>query len=73
MIQTTSRDFGVTSVVISHDMASTFRIGDRVSMLYDGKILVTGPAQDVLRAPDAPVREFVEMAGLVVPATGAFT
>lgn len=73
MIQTTSRDFGVTSVVISHDMASTFRIGDRVSMLYDGRILVTGPAQDVLRAPDAPVREFVEMAGLVVPATGAFT
>jgi ABC-type transporter Mla maintaining outer membrane lipid asymmetry ATPase subunit MlaF len=42
-------------------------------MLYEGKILVTGPAQEVLRAPDAPVREFVEMAGLVVPATGAFT
>jgi phospholipid/cholesterol/gamma-HCH transport system ATP-binding protein len=70
MILRTSHDFGVTSVVISHDMASTFRIGDRVSMLYEGKILVTGPAQDVLRAPDAPVREFVEMAGLTVPPLG---
>lgn len=67
MILQTSRDFGVTSVVISHDMASTFRIADRVSMLYDGKILVTGTADQVLRAPDRPVREFVEMAGLTVP------
>ncbi|MBC8133171.1 MAG: ATP-binding cassette domain-containing protein [Deltaproteobacteria bacterium] len=71
MILRTSHDFGVTSVVISHDMASTFRIGDRVSMLYEGRILVTGPADDVLRAPDAPVREFVEMAGLAVPPKGA--
>ncbi|MEO5768374.1 MAG: ATP-binding cassette domain-containing protein [Polyangia bacterium] len=67
MIMQTSHDFGVTSVVISHDMASTFRIADRVSMLYDGKILVTGTAAEVLRAPDRPVREFVEMAGLTVP------
>ena len=33
MIRRTADDFGVTSVVISHDMASTFRIGDRISML----------------------------------------
>jgi phospholipid/cholesterol/gamma-HCH transport system ATP-binding protein len=52
MILRTSHDFGVTSVVISHDMASTFRIGDRVSMLYEGKILVTGTAAEVLHAPE---------------------
>jgi phospholipid/cholesterol/gamma-HCH transport system ATP-binding protein len=65
MIQQASQDFGVTSVVISHDMASTFRIGDRVSMLYDGKISVTGPAKDVMASPFPPLREFVQMAGLV--------
>jgi phospholipid/cholesterol/gamma-HCH transport system ATP-binding protein len=68
MILQTSRDFGVTSVVISHDMASTFRIGDRVSMLYDGKILVTGPAPEVIISEEPPLRAFVEMAGLRVPA-----
>jgi phospholipid/cholesterol/gamma-HCH transport system ATP-binding protein len=67
MILQTSRDFGVTSVVISHDMASTFRIGDRVSMLFDGKILVTGPAREVMGSVQPQLREFVEMAGLTVP------
>jgi phospholipid/cholesterol/gamma-HCH transport system ATP-binding protein len=36
MIRRTADQFNVTSVVISHDMASTFRIGDRISMLYSG-------------------------------------
>jgi phospholipid/cholesterol/gamma-HCH transport system ATP-binding protein len=70
MILRASRDFGVTSVVISHDMASTFRIGDRVSMLDEGKILVTGPAQDVLRSSFPQLREFVETAGLTIPTGG---
>jgi phospholipid/cholesterol/gamma-HCH transport system ATP-binding protein len=70
MILQASREFGVTSVVISHDMVSTFRIGDRVSMLYDGRILVTGPAEEVLHSREPPLREFVEMAGLSPP-TGA--
>ena len=73
MILQASKDFGVTSVVISHDMASTFRIGDRVSMLYEGRILVTGTAQEVLHSTEPPVREFVEMAGLLAPRPGAAT
>jgi phospholipid/cholesterol/gamma-HCH transport system ATP-binding protein len=64
MILRASRDFGVTSVVISHDMASTFRIADRVSMLYDGKILVTGAPADLIDAPYPPLQEFISMAGL---------
>jgi phospholipid/cholesterol/gamma-HCH transport system ATP-binding protein len=64
MILQASRDFGVTSVVISHDMASTFRIADKISMLYDGKILVTGTPAELLRSPHAPLREFIDMAGL---------
>ena len=64
MILAASRDFGVTSVVISHDMASTFRIADKLSMLYEGKILVTGTPAELLRAPFAPLQEFIQMAGL---------
>lgn len=64
MILQASRDFGVTSVVISHDMASTFRIADKISMLYDGKILVTGTPAELLQSAFAPLREFIDMAGL---------
>jgi phospholipid/cholesterol/gamma-HCH transport system ATP-binding protein len=65
MIRRTADEFGVTSVVISHDIASTFRIGDRISMLYDGKILVTGTPDEVLRSPHPELREFVETSGTV--------
>src|SRR5204863_3843096 len=50
MIKETAEQFGVTSVVISHDMASVFRIGDRISMLADGKIAESGPPEDILRS-----------------------
>jgi len=70
MIRRTADDFGVTSVVISHDMASTFRIGDRISMLHGGKIVVTGTAEEVLASPHPALREFVETSGLVAPAGG---
>jgi phospholipid/cholesterol/gamma-HCH transport system ATP-binding protein len=65
MISRTADDFGVTSVVISHDMASTFRIGDRISMLAGGKIIVSGTAQEVLASQRPELREFVETSGLV--------
>jgi phospholipid/cholesterol/gamma-HCH transport system ATP-binding protein len=67
MIRRTADDFGVTSVVISHDMASTFRIGDRISMLAGGKIIVSGTPEEVLHSQLPPLREFVEMSGLVGP------
>jgi phospholipid/cholesterol/gamma-HCH transport system ATP-binding protein len=65
MIRRTADQFGVTSVVISHDMASTFRIGDRISMLAGGRIIVSGTAAEVLASPLAPLREFIETSGLV--------
>jgi phospholipid/cholesterol/gamma-HCH transport system ATP-binding protein len=70
MIRRTADEFGVTSVVISHDMASTFRIGDRISMLYQGKIVVSGTSEEVLRSRHPALREFVETSGLVAPEGG---
>jgi phospholipid/cholesterol/gamma-HCH transport system ATP-binding protein len=71
MISRTADDFGVTSVVISHDMASTFRIGDRISMLAGGKIIVSGTAKEVLASQRPELREFVETSGLVPARQGA--
>ena len=71
MISRTADEFGVTSVVISHDMASTFRIGDRISMLAGGKIIVSGTAEEVLASQRPELREFVETSGLVPKPEGA--
>jgi phospholipid/cholesterol/gamma-HCH transport system ATP-binding protein len=65
MIRDISAETGVTSVVISHDMASTFRIANRISMLYEGKIAVSGTPDDIKRSTLPFVREFVEMSGTV--------
>jgi phospholipid/cholesterol/gamma-HCH transport system ATP-binding protein len=69
MIRRTADEFGVTSVVISHDMASTFRIGDRISMLAGGKIIVSGTPAEVIVSQQPELREFVETSGLVAPRT----
>jgi len=52
-------------VVISHDMASTFRIADRVAMLYEGLIVANGTRKEVLASPNPVLREFVETSGAV--------
>ena len=49
----------VTSVVVSHDMAGTFRVADRVAMLYDGRIIAEGAPGDFRDSGDPLVRQFV--------------
>jgi phospholipid/cholesterol/gamma-HCH transport system ATP-binding protein len=65
MIRDISQKTGVTSVVISHDMASTFRIADRISMLHEGKIIESGAPDEIRASTNEFVREFVEMSGSV--------
>ena len=53
-------ELGVTSVVITHDMKSAYRVGDRIAMLHDGRIRFVG-TPDQIRATDDPVvRAFIE-------------
>jgi phospholipid/cholesterol/gamma-HCH transport system ATP-binding protein len=65
LIKQTAEQFGVTSVVISHDMASTFRIADRIAMLYEGRIIVNASPTELLEHPHPALREFVETSGTV--------
>ena len=54
------RKLDITSVVVTHDMVSATKIADRISMLYEGRIIFTGTSE-ALRATDDPyVRQFVE-------------
>ena len=54
------RELGVTGVVITHDMASAFRISDRIAMLHDGRIRFEGTPGEVKATQDPVVRGFIE-------------
>ncbi|HEY0253190.1 MAG TPA: ABC transporter ATP-binding protein [Kofleriaceae bacterium] len=64
MILATCEQFKVTSVVISHDMASVFRIADRIAMLYNKKILEAGSAEATAASTDPYVHEFLNASGV---------
>jgi phospholipid/cholesterol/gamma-HCH transport system ATP-binding protein len=53
------KDKGITTVSITHDMHSARKIGDRVAMLYDGKLIWIGDARDVDAADNPYVDQFV--------------
>jgi len=50
----------VTSVVVTHDMRSARRVGQRIMMLHDKKIHATGTAEEIFNSPDPIVRRFIE-------------
>jgi phospholipid/cholesterol/gamma-HCH transport system ATP-binding protein len=51
---------GLTSLVISHDMAATFRIADKIAMLHEGQVILEGTAETFRETDDPRVRQFVE-------------
>jgi phospholipid/cholesterol/gamma-HCH transport system ATP-binding protein len=52
---------GVTSMVISHDIASAFRVADRLAVLYDGRIAAQGTPDEVRRSDDPYVKRFLSL------------
>jgi phospholipid/cholesterol/gamma-HCH transport system ATP-binding protein len=59
MIQETQKQFDITSIVISHDMASTFRIAHMIAMLYEGEIAAYGTPSEVRASPNPHVQHFI--------------
>jgi phospholipid/cholesterol/gamma-HCH transport system ATP-binding protein len=59
MIQNTQEQFEITSIVISHDMASTFRIAHMIAMLHQGKIAAYGSPAELLASPNEHVQRFI--------------
>lgn len=53
-------ELSVTSIVITHNLESAYRVGDRIAMLHDGVIRFEGSPDDVRRTDDPVVRAFVE-------------
>lgn len=51
---------GVTSVVITHDMRSAFKIADHIAFLYEGHILLYGTPEDFRQTDNPYVKQFVQ-------------
>jgi len=64
MILETAERYKVTSVVISHDMASVFRIADRIAMLHQKKILATGTVDEIKALTEPYLHEFIRTSGV---------
>lgn len=60
MIIDSNRAFGITSIVITHDMRAVRRIAHRVAMLYDGKIIFSGTPKELDETSDPLLRQFIE-------------
>ncbi|MEO8701471.1 MAG: ATP-binding cassette domain-containing protein [Kofleriaceae bacterium] len=59
LIVETQTRLDLTTIVISHDMVSTFRIADAIAMLHDGKVIAYGTPAEVRASPDAYVQRFL--------------
>lgn len=50
----------VTSIAVTHDMLSAFKIGKRIAMLHEGRVAFDGSVREFRRSADPMVRRFLE-------------
>jgi len=50
----------VTSIAITHDMKSAYKIADRIAMLYQGKIIEVGTPGEIRNSSNPMVQQFIE-------------
>jgi phospholipid/cholesterol/gamma-HCH transport system ATP-binding protein len=49
----------ITSVVVSHDIESCFRIADKIIILFFGEIIATGTVEEIKNSKDLRVKQFI--------------
>lgn len=59
LVRKLQRELGVTSVLVTHDISSAFRVADRVALLHDGRIVFDGTPDEMTRSDHPYVKEFL--------------
>lgn len=54
------KELSITSIVVTHDMQSAYKIADRIVMLYQGKVIFNGSVDKVKHTDNEYVKQFVE-------------
>ncbi len=65
-----ARQLGVTSIVVTHDLDTTFDVGDRIALLYEGRIRACARPAEILENPDPVVQRFVRRVRVDTPVPG---
>ncbi|NOT33791.1 MAG: ABC transporter ATP-binding protein [Candidatus Eisenbacteria bacterium] len=60
LIRSLQRRMGSTAVVVTHDMASAFKVADRLAMLYGGRVVFQGTVEEARATRDPMMRQFIE-------------
>jgi phospholipid/cholesterol/gamma-HCH transport system ATP-binding protein len=53
------KELGITGVAVTHDMASAYKIGDRIAMLHERKIIALGTPDEIRSSPNPYVQQFI--------------
>ena len=53
------QELGVTTIVVTHDMKSAYKVADRIIMLHNGKIIADGNAEEIQNHPHPVVQQFI--------------
>ncbi len=53
------KELGLTSIVVTHDMSSAYRIADRISFLYEGQVLYCGTPKEIQESPHPVIQQFI--------------
>ena len=64
-------ELGTTAIVVTHDIRSAYTVGDRIAMLYEGRIRQVGTVQEIQQTEDPVVRQFIEGRPDIQDARGA--
>jgi phospholipid/cholesterol/gamma-HCH transport system ATP-binding protein len=64
LILETRQRFGVTSIVISHDMAGALRIADQIVLLAKGTVVAQGAPRELVEGDSELLRDFVTSSGI---------
>jgi len=60
LIRGLQKRLGVTSMVVTHDLMSAYKVGDLIAMLHDGKVVFRGTPEETRKTRDPMVRQFIE-------------
>jgi len=59
LIRRMQTKFGVTSVVVTHEIRNAYMVADRLAMIHEGRILTSGTVEELKRTEIPFVREFI--------------
>ncbi len=60
LILLVQQQLNVTSLLVTHDLSTALRVGDEIGLLFQGKIIEIGPAQEIMDSTNPILRQFIQ-------------